>query len=214
MALETVTFSAADGVRLEGRLARPERAAGGVVLCHAHPLYGGSMSSILIPAMQRAIVARGWTALRFNFRGVGRSEGTYGRGVGELADVAGALGLLAASGLEQLAVAGWSFGALVGLAAGVADARVSTIVTVAPPVSMRHEVDLPPLPPQERLDRWKGRALVVCGSEDPFCRPKALQAWVEAIPGAEVRVFAGEDHFFTSGKVEMASAVAGFIVGG
>lgn len=215
MTTRSVTFTTADDLRLEGRLSVPDVPAGGAVICHPHPRYKGTMSSSLVPAIQRAIAARGWAALRFNFRGVGRSEGRYSGGVGELKDVSAALDVVAAEvGEAPLAVVGWSFGALVGLAAAVADERVSAYAAVAPPVVMRHEVDLPPLPPAERLAAWKGRALAACGTQDPFCRPKALEAWVEHIPGATLKIFEGEDHFFTSGKVELAETVASFIVDG
>src|SRR5258708_25316414 len=151
MVMEKVAFDAADGIRLEGRLAMPEQPSGGAVLCHAHPVYGGSMSNAPIPAMQRALEATGWASLRFNFRGVRLSEGIYGGGVAEVKDAIAALEHMA--GVvpgKPLAVAGWSFGSLVGLHAAVADKRVSSYVAVAPPVSTRPRMDLPTKPPPAR----------------------------------------------------------------
>ena len=173
MSTRTVAFDTADGLRLEGRFAVPEEPRGVAVLCHPHPLYGGSMSSSIVPAIQRALTAEGWASLRFNFRGVGRSEGTYARGVGERGDALAALSF-AARELKgiPLAVAGWSFGALVGLAAAVSHEGVGAFVAVAPPVSMSHEIDLPPLPPEELLAAWEGRMLAICGTEDPYSRPR------------------------------------------
>src|SRR5262245_31398580 len=117
MPTETIMFTSADGLALEGRLSIPDNAdaLGAVVLCHPHPQYGGSMSSRLIPALQRVLVAAGWAALRFNFRGVGRSEGSYDGGSGEVGDVLGALARVRTVVPEPAAVVGWSFGGLVGL---------------------------------------------------------------------------------------------------
>src|SRR5512136_2647531 len=108
-------FSSSDGLRLEGRLARgaPDRAA---VLCHPHPLYGGSMLTPVIMTVEQAFQEAGFTTLAFNFRGVGGSEGTYGEGLAELADVTGALTYLEealGSRPRRFAVAGYSFGSFV-----------------------------------------------------------------------------------------------------
>jgi len=213
MPTDTIAFDTADGLRLEGRLALPGELRGGAILCHPHPLFGGSMSSAIIPAVQRALEAEGWASLRFNFRGVGRSEGIFGRGVAEVKDAAAALDRVAAAvGDLSLAVVGWSFGGLVGLAAAVADARVRTYVGIAPPVTERRNTALPPLPPRERLESWDGRALVLCGTRDQFCSVDDLRAWAEEIsPGVTVRIYEGEDHFFSGDKRAMAEDVARFI---
>ena len=213
MPTRTVTITTPDELRLEGRLSVPVGPArGGVVVCHPHPQYGGTMSSSLVAAIWRELAARDWVALRFNFRGAGRSEGRYERGVGELKDVAAAFDLVASeAGKAPVAAVGWSFGALVALAGVVADERVGAYVGVAPPIVVSHEIDLPPLPPEERLQAWRGRALAVCGTEDPFCRPHALERWIAAIPGGRMQIFDGADHFFSEAKVELARTVADFL---
>jgi uncharacterized protein len=213
MPMEKVSFKSADGHRLEGRLVMPEHPPGGAVLCHAHPLYGGSMSNAPIPAMQRALEAVGWASLRFNFRGVRLSEGIYGGGIHEVKDVAGAIehvaGLLPG---KPLAVAGWSFGSLVGLSAAAADARVESYVAVAPPVSTGPRMDLPELPPPERLAAWRARVLAVCGDRDQFCDPKDLERWAHDVStSAVVRVIEGTDHYFAGALDELAATVAEFI---
>ena len=109
-------FAAPDGVRLEGRLRVADRTRA-VVLCHPHPLYGGSMLTPVILTAERAFQEAGYTTLAFNFRGVGGSEGTHGDGHAEVADVTGALDFVAeaAGGAPSLqAVAGYSFGSAVG----------------------------------------------------------------------------------------------------
>jgi hypothetical protein len=132
-----IRFLSSDGLRLEGRLTRgaPDRAA---VLCHPHPLYGGSMSTPVIMTVEQAFREAGYTTLAFNFRGVGGSEGTYGGGQAELADVTGALTYLEealGSRPRHFAVAGYSFGSVVGGMAATADRRVGFYLGVAPPLN-------------------------------------------------------------------------------
>jgi hypothetical protein len=209
---ETLFFTSADGLRLEGRLASPDGGppAGGVVLCHPHPQYGGSMSSKLIPAMQRAFVSAGWTALRFNFRGVGRSDGAFGGGVDEVGDVAGALERIRADVPEPSAVVGWSFGALVALNAVARDGGVASFAGVAPPVRAAFKGTFE-LPPMAAFDEWKARALFVCGTRDPFCSPGDLSSLAAQIPSAEARVVDGADHFFSEQIDELCATVVGFV---
>ncbi|MGH2793205.1 MAG: alpha/beta hydrolase [Actinomycetota bacterium] len=212
LATETIFFTSADGLTLEGRLATPEvrPLKGGVVLCHPHPQYGGSMSSKLIPALQRALVAAGWAALRFNFRGVGRSEGSFDDGVGEVADVRGALARVREAVAEPAAVVGWSFGALVALNAVADDPGVAAYVGIAPPVRAAFEGTFI-LPQVSALDAWKARALLVGGTTDPFCRPDDLRALAGQLPSADVRVVEGADHFFSDHTDELTAIVTGFV---
>jgi uncharacterized protein len=209
---ETIMFTSADGLALEGRLALPDRAArGGVVLCHPHPQYGGSMSSKLIPALQRALAADGWAALRFNFRGVGRSEGAFEDGVGEVGDVLGALERIRSVAPEPAVVAGWSFGALVGLNAVARDGSVPSYVGIAPPVRRALTGRLP-LPPIAELDRWRARSLIVCGTQDPFCRAEDAEELARQLPPPfTVRIVDGADHFFTERLDELSGIVVAFI---
>jgi uncharacterized protein len=115
--VEPVTFTTSDGVTLSGAVARPVRAPRArAVICHPHPLHGGSMDAWLVPLMQDALTAAGCITLRFDFRGVGRSEGRFSDGPGELRDVDAAVSWLAGDAPDlPLVVAGWSFGAGVAL---------------------------------------------------------------------------------------------------
>lgn len=170
------------------------------------------MSSKLVPAVQRALVAEGWAALRFNFRGVGRSEGSFGGGVDEVGDVAGALGILRETVGRPHAVIGWSFGALVALNAVAQDPEVDTFVGIAPPAHSAFDGHFP-LPPMPDLDRWEARALLVCGTEDPFCRPDDLRKLSPPLAGAVVHVLDGADHFFNAELDELCALVAAFATG-
>lgn len=132
-----VRFSSSDGLQLEGRMARgaPDRS---VVLCHPHPLYGGSMSTPVIMTVEQAFQEAGYTTLAFNFRGVGGSAGAYAGGQAEVADVTGALTCLEevlGRRAGRLAVAGYSFGSFVGAMTAAADRRVGLFLGVAPPLN-------------------------------------------------------------------------------
>lgn len=132
-----VRFSASDGLRLEGRLIR-SASGRGVVLCHPHPLYGGSMLTPVIMTAEQAFQEAGYTTLAFNFRGVGGSEGAYGGGQAEVADVAGALtylGDVMGARTRRFAVAGYSFGSFVGAMTAAADPRVGFYLGIAPPLN-------------------------------------------------------------------------------
>jgi uncharacterized protein len=212
---ETIAFASTDGVTLEGRLATPDGAVarGGAVVCHPHPQYGGSMSSSLVPAMQRALVSAGWAALRFNFRGVGRSDGSFDGGVGEVADVLGAIAFMRRTQDGPLAAVGWSFGALVALNAVAGDGEVASFTGVAPPVR-RAMTGTMALPPIAALDGWRARAMIVCGDDDPVCRPKDAEALAAQLPSPhEVRVVAGANHFFSGREDELCDVVVAFVAG-
>jgi len=169
--------------------------------------------SVLLPVLQRALAKAGWASVRFNFRGVGRSEGTYGNGAGEFEDAKAALDWIAAvlPG-APLAIAGWSFGALIGLSLTAADERVGSYAGLAPPVTWSASGEKLPVPTEPITH---ARTLFVCGTEDPFCRPKSIQAFASTItPHAVIEVLEGEDHFFSTGRDELARRVTAFITDG
>lgn len=212
MPSETIKFTSSDGLGLEGRLSVPDGSVrGAVALCHPHPQYGGSMSSALIPALQRAFVAADWAALRFNFRGVGRSEGSYGGGVDEVADVLGATARVREVVASPIAVVGWSFGAIVGLNATAADGAVAVYAGIAPPARQAFAGHFE-LPQIASLERWSARALLVCGTEDPFCRPRDLEQLATQLPPpVEVKIIEGADHFFRDQIEELCKLVVGVV---
>ena len=106
---ERVTFSSGE-LSLEGLLRRGESDRG-VVISHPHPLYGGEMRNQVVGIIQEVFAGKGWTTLRFNFRGVGRSQGEYDEGVGEQEDVRAAVRYLKEIKIKEIYLAGYSFGA-------------------------------------------------------------------------------------------------------
>lgn len=123
--------------RLECLLKEPEAPVRAAVVCHPHPKGGGTMNNNVVYRMAKVLEESGTAVLRFNFRGVGRSTGTYGEGVAEAEDVRGALDFMAQRHANlPLWVAGFSFGARVGLKVGIEDARVSKLLGVGLAVRM------------------------------------------------------------------------------
>lgn len=212
MPTETIMFTSADGLELEGRLAVPEsEPRGAAIICHPHSQYGGSMSSKLVPAMQRELVAAGWAVLRFNFRGVGRSQGSFDGGEGEANDALGAIARVREVAGSPTAVVGWSFGALVALNAVARDGNVDSYVGVAPPLRRAMTGQLA-LPEVADLDHLSARSLIVCGTEDPFCRPAEASELARQLPSpARVEVVDGADHFFSEHSEKLCSIVARFV---
>jgi alpha/beta superfamily hydrolase len=135
MTAESVLIDAIDGVMLEAELQVPETRWAAVAIAHPHPQYGGDMHNNVVDALYQALPAAGIATLRFNFRGVGASEGVHDGGDAERLDLAAAIDLAAQfTGDGPLVAVGYSFGARVAL--GVVDARLSGWCAVAPPLTM------------------------------------------------------------------------------
>src|SRR5271168_697255 len=122
--------------RLEALLnAGASDAAYAAVVCHPHPLYGGTLHNKVVFHAMKALNSFGFPVLRFNFRGTGLSQGEHGHGNGELDDVRAALDWIDAEFHLPLIFAGFSFGAAVGLRAAYSDARVKALIGVGTPVA-------------------------------------------------------------------------------
>jgi alpha/beta superfamily hydrolase len=177
------------------------------VVCHPHPLFGGTMHNKVVYQSAKTLHSFGLAVLRFNFRGVGLSQGAYDRGRGEEGDVNAALDYLAAEFPSvPLLVAGFSFGAWVGLRVGCADHRVSELVGLGLPVN------------DPALDfaylRGCGKPkLILQGAEDQFAAREKVEALIaglnQSLAGAtRVAFVPGGDHFFTGHIHGMTSALA------
>jgi uncharacterized protein len=198
-----VTF-ASDGLILEGLLARPAGAADtpGAVVCHPHPLYGGSMHNNVVDTILEALWPLGYATLRFNFRGVGRSEGEHDGGPGEAADALSALKfLLAQPGVrsDRAIMAGYSFGAMVALRSGIEAAEVAQIVAVALPVATGDFSSLAPAPKP---------VLLISGDSDSYSPVRKLAELKSRLGGAaRFEVIEGADHFFGGYEPALAAAI-------
>ncbi|HEV8615843.1 MAG TPA: alpha/beta fold hydrolase [Methylomirabilota bacterium] len=203
---EQVATLAAPGVRLEARVAVPARTVGGVVICHPHPLYGGDMDNHIVVVVAVACQAAGLATLRFNFRGVGGSSGIHDEGRGEQADAVAALDHLATRlpPGAPLALAGYSFGAVVATAVTANGRELAGLALVAPPLAFPGREELRPSAPR------RGPLLVVAGGADAYCPADALDRLARRVPGAAVRIIEGADHFFAGTLESLSDALSGW----
>jgi uncharacterized protein len=167
--------------RIEALLEDAPDAAFGAVVCHPHPLYGGTMHTHAVHRLAKAVRARGGVALRFNFRGVGRSAGRYAGGDGEAEDARAALDWLAAAkpGLTLLSC-GFSFGAWVAILAGGADPRVRGLLLAG--LALRAP-DLQRFRESDRLREVAKPLAVVQAEGDEFASPDEVRAAMEGSRG-------------------------------
>jgi len=181
---EGVFFPAGD-IRLEGRLAAgPGPRA--VAICHPHPQMGGSMHNNVVETLVEAYNDAGYTTLRFNFRGAGRSGGRYDEGRGEQEDVLAAVSFLAEQGSTAVELAGYSFGAWVISRVLAPPGRTFPTILVSPPAAFV----------AFDFSGWAGNVrLVVAGDGDPYLDAVLVEAEARRA-GAEYEVVPGADHFY------------------
>lgn len=193
---------------LEATLREPEGPPrGSAVVCHPHPQHGGTMHTKAVFRTAQALNDVGIRALRFNFRGVGTSTGSWGGGEGEKEDVRAALEWMSSEAPElPLILAGFSFGSRVGLEVASRDGRVQAMVGLGLPVDHYDFAFLQGL----------GRPLlVVQGAEDEFGDEEAIRALFEELEeGAELAVVPGSDHYFHDHFDELKDAIRGFFRSG
>jgi alpha/beta superfamily hydrolase len=183
--MEERVFFTSDNLRIEGMLeiASPAR---GAVITHPHPLYGGDMDNPVVMAVQRAYRRQGISTLRFNFRGVGASEGAFDDGAGERRDVCAALAFLSDRGVTAVDLAGYSFGAWVNAGAGGGFQRM---VMVSPPVAFIRFDPVAPIPTLQ---------LIVTGGRDEIAPPGMISTCRDQWnPAAAFEVLPDADHFYT-----------------
>jgi alpha/beta superfamily hydrolase len=164
------------------------------LVCHPHPLFGGTMHNKVVYQAAKSLDALGLAVLRFNFRGAGLSKGVHDRGEGEREDVRAALDFLAGEfpGVPLL-LAGFSFGCWVGLRAGCADERVAELIGLGTPVN---NMDF------SYLQSCAKPKLFVHGSNDQFGAKEKVEALVASLPGEKRLVVVPDaDHFFV-GKLD------------
>ena len=194
-----VRFLSSDGLLLEGRLTRRDRDRA-VILCHPHPLHGGSMLTPVIMTAEQVFQESGYTTLIFNFRGVGGSKGAFGEGRAEVADVTGGLAFLeetlgASPGLQV--VAGYSFGSFVGATVAASDPRIRLYLGIAPPLNA-YDFGF--------LKAASCSIALIGARRDEFSDASRFEALRLSLPGASwVRLLA-TDHFFTGALPDLAQA--------
>jgi len=206
-------FLAGPAGRLEALLnAGSPNATHAAVVCHPHPLYGGTLHNKVVFHAMKALNSFGFPVLRFNFRGTELSEGEHASGIGEVEDVRAALDWLEREFTLPVIFAGFSFGAAVGLRAAYADDRVSALIALGLPAVAVPDRNEDRLYDFEFLRKCAKPKLFVSGSRDQFGPLGKLEALVNtfADPKKLVRIEAG-DHFFEGRLKEMRVAIEDWV---
>lgn len=194
-----VIFPGPEG-RLEGRYhPQKEKDAPIAIILHPHPQFGGTMNNKVVYNLHYAFYNLGFTVLRFNFRGVGRSQGEYDQGIGELSDAASALDYLQSmnQNAKHCWVAGFSFGAWIGMQLLMRRPEVEGFISVAPPENLYDFSFLAPCP---------SSGLIIHGEKDRVAPPASVQKLVDKLKTQkgitiEQQIVEGANHFF-EGKVD------------
>ncbi len=193
--------------RIEGRFHPPETRTSPIALVlHPHPQAGGTMNNPIVYHLYHMFAARGFAVLRFNFRGVGRSQGTFDHGIGELSDAASALDWVQSFNPEARAcwIAGFSFGAWIGMQLLMRRPEVEGFISIAPPANLYDFSFLAPCP---------SSGLFVHGDADrvvPLDDVKALIEKLKTQKGIIIdqEIISGANHFFED-QTEPLTALAG-----
>jgi len=181
--------------RIEGRYtpARTPNAPIALML-HPHPQHGGTMNNRIVYALHQLYTRRGFATLRFNFRGVGRSQGSFDRGEGELSDAASALDWLQSTNPDAPAcwIAGYSFGAWIGMQLLMRRPEITGFVSVSPPANLFDFTFLAPCP---------ASGLIVHGARDNLVPKQSVETLIEKVAKQkdvviDLKLIADADHFF------------------
>jgi hypothetical protein len=204
-----VIFNGADG-RLEGRYHHGPRANSPLALIlHPHPLHGGTMNNKVVYDLFHMFARRGFSVLRFNFRGVGRSQESFDHGQGELRDAAAALDWMQQHNPNSSScwVAGFSFGAWIGMQLLMRRPEVEGFISIAPPANLHDFTFLAPCP---------SSGLIVHGGNDALVPPDSVAKLVQKLSQQrgikiDLEVIPEADHFFSGHLAELGGAVERYL---
>lgn len=192
-----------NGLQLSGLLHRGsgDRAA---LVTHPHPLYGGNMYNPVVETIARAYRSKGYSTLRFDFRGTGNSQGEYSGGAKEPDDVTAAISYLSENGISHLDLAGYSFGAWVCALGADRYQGIKRMILVSPPVAFTDFEGIGAIP---------ALAMVITGSEDDIAPPEIIGAMMPAWNrDARLHIIDGADHFYSGFDRELERAVIAAII--
>jgi len=201
-----VSFSSG-GLVLEGILAVPESAGPfpAVIVCHPHPLYGGSMDNNVVNSLSETLEQASLASIKFNFRGVGGSQGEFGQGIGEREDVKAAISFISTVkevDSKRIGLAGYSAGAGFALPVSFNDDRIKALAAVSPPIPM---FDF------EFLKSCLKPKLLISGSRDDLIPINQFLEFCQNLPEPkECESIEGADHFWWGYESSLADKVAAF----
>ena len=201
-----VSFSSG-GLLLEGILAIPEGAGPfpAVIVCHPHPLYGGSMDNNVVNSLSETLAQASLVSFKFNFRGVGGSQGEFGQGIGEREDVEAAISFVSTErevDSKRIGLAGYSAGAGFALPVGFNDDRIRALAAVSPPLSMLNFDFLKSCPKPK---------LLISGNRDDLIPINQFLEFCQNLPEPrECESIEGVDHFWWGYESILATKVTAF----
>ena len=204
MTVEEKMTIPSDGNQLEG-LWQPNAGDRGVIITHPHSLYGGTMHNPVVEVIQDAYRQNGYATLRFNFRGVGGSQGTYDSGNGEQNDVRAAIAVVQERDVSEVALAGYSFGAWVNAGFFAAErTAIESMLMVSPPVGFIEFENVSP------IDCLK---LVITGSRDEIAPANQIRELLPSWnPDARFEIIDGCDHFYAGYLDKLESILTSFLL--
>jgi alpha/beta superfamily hydrolase len=192
---------------LEGILVIPEGAGPfpAVIVCHPHPLYGGSMDNNVVYSLSETLTQASLASFKFNFRGVGGSQGEFGQGIGEQEDVKAAISFITTVkevDSKRIGLAGYSAGAGFALPVGLNDVRIRALAAVSPPLPM-FDFDFLKSCPKPKL--------LISGSRDNFTPADQFLEFCQSLPEPkEYESIEGADHFWWGYESRLAAKVTAF----
>lgn len=204
-----IFFSGPEG-RIEGRYHHNEtKGAPLVVVLHPHPLYGGTMNNKITYNLYHAFVRSGFSALRFNFRGIGKSQGKFDDGIGELADAATALDWIQQQNMDASAcwIAGFSFGAWIAMQLLMRRPEINGFIAVSPPANLYDFSFLSPCPTA---------GLITMGDRDEVVSEEAVSKLAAKLAGQkganlEYKIIKGADHYYRNNLEALNSITEDYI---
>lgn len=210
MISEQLTLGTGDDLSLEAVFDSPGLPRAVLLLCHPHPRMGGTMNAPLLLALRDELVSRQWAVLRFNFRGIGRSQGESTDGRAETADVRAGLEWLRRRFPElPIALAGWSFGAAVAVRVACEEDGLTACLAIAPPPAAKAEISAGL--PGTNTCNISCPLLVLVGANDDQVSPAECRRWAEGVTNARYVEMAGANHFFWAKYDKVASTVTEFL---
>ena len=194
--------------RLEALLNEGEpHATHAALVCHPHPLFGGTMHNKVVYHAMKALSGFGFPVLRFNFRGAGMSEGEHDKGHGEQEDVRAAINWLDSEIHLPIIFCGFSFGAATGLRTACSDSRVVGLIGLGTPVGVEGRTYS-----YQFLKDCASPKLFISGAQDQYGPPESLEKVVELPPEPkEMVIVPGADHFFEGHLQEMQTAITNWV---
>lgn len=192
--------------RIEGRYHHSDQKGAPVVMVlHPHPLYGGTMNNKIVYRLYHVFAQNGFSVLRFNFRGVGKSQGKYDEGIGELTDAATALDWLQQQNPDASTcwIAGFSFGAWISMQLLMRRPEIEGFVAVSPPANLYDFSFLSPCP---------SSGLITQGNKDDVVHEEMVSKMAQKLGSqVEYKVIHNADHYYRGVEEEMGGAVNDYV---